>query len=67
MKTMSVERCISEGELDFDSLFRLVEKNAGGMTGYEMEKSMVQMIQKSELAAMKCYFSAKGTGMWARS
>jgi len=62
MKAISVERCISEGKLDFDNLFQFVEKNAGGLTGYEMEKSILQMIQKIGLAAMKCYFAAKGTG-----
>jgi len=62
MKAISAELCISEGKLDFDSLFDYVGENSAAFTAYEMEKCIFRMIQRIGLAAMKYYFATKGTG-----
>ena len=62
MRAISAEKCITEGELELQSLFDFVENNAEEYKAYEMEKSIFEKILKIGRIAMKLYFSQKGTG-----
>jgi hypothetical protein len=62
MKALSLERSICEGNHEVKELFEFVAKNAGDLNAYQMEQAMFARVMQIGLAAMKCYFAAKGTG-----
>ena len=62
MKALSIERSICEGNHDVKELFEFVTRHAGEMTAYQMEQDIFAKVMQIGLAAMKCYFAAKGTG-----
>ena len=62
MKALSVERSICEGEQEVKKLFEFVTGQADVMTAYQMEHDIFAKMMQIGLAAMKCYFAAKGTG-----
>jgi hypothetical protein len=62
MKALSIERSMCEGERDVKELFEFVIGKAEAMTAYQMEQGIFARVLQIGLAAMKCYFAAKGTG-----
>jgi hypothetical protein len=62
MKALSVERSICDGDHEVKELFEFVTKNAEDLTAYQMEQNIFAKVMQIGLAAMKCYFAAKGTG-----
>lgn len=62
MKALSIERSICEGDRNVKELFEFVTTHAGKMTAYQMEHDIFAKVMQIGLAAMKCYFAAKGTG-----
>jgi len=62
MQAFSVEQSILEGEHAVKELFQFVQEHAGESEVYQMESTIFERLQKIGLAAMKCYFAAKGTG-----
>jgi hypothetical protein len=51
-----------EGEQEVKELFEFVTGQAEAMTAYQMEQDIFTRVMQIGLAAMKCYFAAKGTG-----
>jgi hypothetical protein len=62
MKALSIERSMCEGEREVKELFEFVTGKAEAMTAYQMEQDIFARVMQIGLAAMKCYFAAKGTG-----
>jgi hypothetical protein len=62
MRAISTEKCIADGKLGLQNLFKFVHENAETMQSYEMELNISRLIQQIGLTAMQCYFADKGTG-----
>lgn len=62
MRAISKEKCISEGELGLQDLFKFVKENSECMQAYEMEQNILQSVLKIGYTAMQYYFAEKGTG-----
>ena len=62
MQAFSVEQSILEGEQSVKELFQFVQSHAAESEAYQMENTIFSRLQQVGLAAMKCYFAAKGTG-----
>lgn len=62
MQAFSVEQSILEGEHAVKELFQFVQEQAEESDAYQMESTIFEKLRKIGLAAMKCYFAAKGTG-----
>ena len=62
MQAFSVEQSILEGEQSVKELFQFVQYHAAESEAYQMEITIFSRLQQVGLAAMKCYFAAKGTG-----
>ena len=62
MRAISKERCIADGELGLQNLFKFVRENAESMQAYEMEKNIFRLAQTIALSGMQYYFAEKGTG-----
>lgn len=62
MKALSRERSICEGNQEVKELFEFVTRHAADMTAYQMEQDIFARVMQIGLAAMKCYFAAKGPG-----
>ncbi|MDL1967096.1 MAG: hypothetical protein LWW97_00765 [Deltaproteobacteria bacterium] len=62
MQPYSVKQSIIEGELEVKELFGYAQNNAAQFEAYEMEIDIFARVMQIGLAAMKCYFTEKGTG-----
>lgn len=62
MKALSLELSILDGEREVKELFEFVINSAKDLTAYQMEQDIFVRVMQIGLAAMKGYFTAKGTG-----
>lgn len=62
MRAMSKEKCIADGNLGLQNLFKFVSKHAESMQAYEMEQNILRLALKIGFSAMEYYFAEKGTG-----
>lgn len=62
VQAFSLEKSISEGQVQVNELFNLIKKMAPESEAYEMEQQIFSNVMKIGFIAMQCYFAAKGTG-----
>ena len=62
MNALSKEKCIADGELGLQNLFKFVRENAESMQAYEIEKNIFRLAKTIALSGMQYYFAEKGTG-----
>lgn len=62
VQAFSLEKSISEGQVQVNELFKLIKEMAPESEAYEMEQEIFSNVMKIGFIAMQCYFAAKGTG-----
>jgi hypothetical protein len=62
MDALDVERSIAEGEQALQALMKFVSESAGTLEAHEAEKGIFKRLLPIGLAAMKLYFTQRGTG-----
>lgn len=62
VQAFSLEKSISEGQIQVNELFNLIKEMAPESEVYEMEQQIFSNVMKIGCIAMQGYFAAKGTG-----